>query len=101
MIFVSSKFKRPTTINGEPFREVGANKIPAQRDSTKCYKMRQPFAPVSCGVLERFDRNSSREKSEGGPTPCPVISVAYGNLHRQRINRVALFPTWPKGGSYA
>ena len=52
----------------------------------------------SSGVLERSDRNSDRDKSEGGSTRYPVISVANGTCKAKAALSNLLTPAWPKAG---
>ncbi len=98
MISLLSKFKRPETVKSQAFSGYPLKYAPGAVELSHSCDDMQPLA-VSCGVFERFYRNSNREKSDGGPTRCPVISVAHGICMTKAAPSNLLSPAWPKAGS--
>jgi hypothetical protein len=79
MISLLSKFRRPRPRQSEPSRESRSRRTLRTRmirHATNCDN--KPRA-ASCGVFERSDRNSNRDKSKLGSTRYPAILVAQGN----------------------
>ena len=79
MISVLSKFRRPRPRQSEPSREVSPVRTLRSRmilNATGCDNMPRP---ASRGVSERLDRNSNRDKSQGGP---PAVRRSASRMAR-------------------
>lgn len=88
-ISLLSKFRRPRPEQSEPSQE---SRVPALRrnsmiqDAATCDKSSRP---VSCGVLERHDRNSNRGKSKGILRLCDDLGPCMAR-HEERTRPVGI-----------